>query len=305
MSELLVRRGSSVVPFSRGILSRSLLELGLDATRAHDIATALHSELLAEGMSLVTAQHLARVVAERLTRHADAELAGRYEKMRLFKRSDRPLVLLVGGSTGSGKSSLATEIAHRLDVTRILSTDSVRHVMRAMISDRLLPSIHRSSFEAWRDPRIPAPPSVDPTLAAFRDQVKHVSVAVRAALDRAVQEHLSMILEGVHLVPGLFTRFAADPRLQFLHLVVHVADENMHRSRFVERARGARERPGQRYLENFAAIRTIQSYLVERARAERLPIVENSNFDAAVHRVLGHVLDGVGDSSPVMFGSSD
>jgi 2-phosphoglycerate kinase len=81
--------------------------------------------------------------------------------------------------------------------------------------------------------------------------------------------------------------------LQFLHLVVHVADEQDHRARFLERGRGARERPGKRYLDNFAAIRAIQSYLVARAREENVPLVENRDFDAAIHAVLGHVLAGV------------
>lgn len=298
--ELLVRRGRADVPFSRGILARSLLKLGLDATRAYDIAQRLHEELRAEGVSLLTSQHLARVLSERLPLYAGADVAARYEKMRLLKRSERPLVLLVGGSTGSGKSSLATEIAHRLDVTRILSTDAVRHVMRAVVSERLLPSVHRSSFEAWRDPNLVIAGGADPTLAAFLEQVQHVSVAVEAVLDRAVQENLSTILEGVHLVPGFFRRFAAEPRLQFLHLVVHVADEDEHRHRFLERGRGARDRPSRRYLDNFAAIRTIQSYLVERARAEGLPVIENRDFDAALHALLGHVLDGVGDSTPIV-----
>ena len=300
MNELLVRRGSAVVPFSRGILARSLLKLGLDATRAHDIATRLHEELRAEGMSLVTSQHLARILSERLPVYADPDTSARYEKLRLFKRSDRPLVLLLGGSTGSGKSTLATEVAHRLDVTRILSTDSVRHVMRAIVSERLMPSIHRSSFEAWRDARMPVAAGVDPTLAAFQEQVQHVTVAVEAVLERAVQENLSTILEGVHLVPGLFRRFATEPRLHFVHLVVHLSDEAEHRHRFLSRGRGARDRPGRRYLDNFAAIRTIQSYIVARAEAERLPCVENRDFDATVHAALGHVLDGVGDSTPIV-----
>jgi 2-phosphoglycerate kinase len=305
MDELLVRHGAAVTPFSKGILARSLLKLGLDATRAHDIAVALHSELLAEGMTLVTSQHLARVLAERLARHAGADVAARYEKLRIFKQSRRPLVLLIGGSTGSGKSSLASEAAHRLDITRILSTDSVRHVMRAMIAEKLLPSIHRSSFEAWRDPAVVrAAAGGDPgaegaVLAAFRDQVRHVSVAVEAVLDRAVQENFSIIMEGVHLVPGLFARFAADARVQFLHLVVHVADEDAHRQRFLARGLATQERPGKRYLDNFDAIRAIQAHLVERAAAASTPLVENRDFDTAVHAVLGYVLAGVGESTPI------
>jgi 2-phosphoglycerate kinase len=293
-----VRRGTAEVPFSRGILARSLLNLGLDATRAHDIASSLHAEFVAEGMSLVTTQHLARMVAERLGRYTDPRIAARYEKMRCFKRSERPLLLLLGGSTGSGKSSIATEIAPRLHINRILATDSVRHVMRAMISEKLLPSIHRSSFEAWRDRGVQVPPETDPALAAFREQVQHVAVAVEAVLDRARQENLSIILEGVHLVPGLFQRFATDPRLHFLHVVVYVEDEAEHRARFLARGRGARERPSRRYLDNFECIRAIQDFLVHRARIAGLPLVENCDFDAALDQVLGIVLDGIDETAP-------
>jgi len=304
MGEVMVRRGPEVVPFSRGILARSLLKLGLDSTLAYEIAARLHEELRTEGLHALTSQHLARILSERLAGYADRDIAARYDKMRLLKRSERPLVLAIGGSTGSGKSSLATEVAHRLDITRILSTDSVRHVMRSMISERLLPSVHRSSFEAWREPGLGQASGTEATLAAFREQVQHVAVAVEAVLERALQENLSMILEGVHLVPGLFNRFACEPRLHFLHLVVHVEDEAAHRQRFLVRGRGASNRPGRRYLDNFAAIRAIQGYLVERAAAEHTPCIENRDFDAAVHTVLGRVLDGVGDSTPIVLGAS-
>ena len=47
MIEVMVRRGGAVVPFSRGILAGSLLKLGLDVTRAYDIAARLNDELRA------------------------------------------------------------------------------------------------------------------------------------------------------------------------------------------------------------------------------------------------------------------
>ncbi|MFQ5601014.1 MAG: ATP cone domain-containing protein, partial [Candidatus Krumholzibacteriia bacterium] len=98
MSDLIVKRGAAEVPFSRGILARSLLKLGLEATRAYDIATKIYHDLQSEGMSLVTTQHLARILSRRIARYAGHEFGERYEKLRLFKRSTRPLVLLVGGS---------------------------------------------------------------------------------------------------------------------------------------------------------------------------------------------------------------
>lgn len=297
MNELLVRRGGDEVPFSRGILSRSLLRLGLDATRAYDIATHIADDLRGEGVALVTSQHLARILSTRIAYYAGPEFGERYEKLRLLKRSPRPLVLLVGGSTGSGKSTVATEVAHRLDITRIQSTDSIRHVMRSVISRNLLPCVHRSSFEV--DPQAPTT-STNPHVAALSEQVRYVSVAVEAVLERALQESLSTILEGVHLVPGGFQRFASNPGLHFVHVIIHVGEEATHQQRFLQRGSTVATRPSQRYLDNFTTIRGIQKHLVERAEATGVPCIENHSLDDAVHEVLGHILDGVGESTPIV-----
>ena len=57
---------------------------------------------------------------------------------------------MIGGGTGSGKSSVATEVAYRLGITRVTSTDLIRHTMRAFFSEEFMPTIHYSSFEAGR-----------------------------------------------------------------------------------------------------------------------------------------------------------
>ena len=69
---------------------------------------------------------------------------------RTSASSTLPLVLLVGGATGTGKSTVATEVAYRLGITRVTSTDFVRQTMRAFFSHEFMPAIHYSSFEAGR-----------------------------------------------------------------------------------------------------------------------------------------------------------
>ena len=66
---------------------------------------------------------------------------------------DLPLIVLVGGATGTGKSTVATEVAYRLGITRVTSTDFVRQTMRAFLSHDFMPSIHYSSFEVRRRKR--------------------------------------------------------------------------------------------------------------------------------------------------------
>ena len=78
-----------------------------------------------------------------MTRDSIRDLAGgilrshfgeKYERRYLAWRSfqnedDRPLILLLGGTSGVGKSSLAVEVARRLSIGRVLSTDSIRDVI--------------------------------------------------------------------------------------------------------------------------------------------------------------------------------
>ena len=49
-----------------------------------------------------------------------------------LKQLDVPLVILIGGATGTGKSTVATEIAYRLGITRATSTDFIRQTIRAL-----------------------------------------------------------------------------------------------------------------------------------------------------------------------------
>ena len=79
----------------------------------------------------------------------EAERAiGRLRRLADLQSLDVPIVLLIGGSTGTGKSTVAAEVAHRLGITRVASTDFIRQTMRAFFSPEFMPTIHFSSFEA-------------------------------------------------------------------------------------------------------------------------------------------------------------
>jgi 2-phosphoglycerate kinase len=49
-----------------------------------------------------------------------------------------------------GKSVLASALAYRLGITHIVPSDAVREVFRATLSKDLLPTLHQSTFEAWK-----------------------------------------------------------------------------------------------------------------------------------------------------------
>ena len=69
-----------------------------------------------------------REVAGRALRDQLRALAARCERL------DVPVVILIGGATGVGKSTIATQLAARLGIVRVVATDAIREVMRAMLS---------------------------------------------------------------------------------------------------------------------------------------------------------------------------
>jgi 2-phosphoglycerate kinase len=192
----------------------------------------------------------------------------------------KPVILLIGGATGTGKSTVATEVAHRLGINRVTSTDIVRQTLRAFFAPEYMPSIHRSSFDAGADESL-----VD----AFLEQTKNVVIAVEAAIERAVQEGWSMVLEGVHLVPGMLPLDGDDAIV--IHCVLSIQDEDVHASHFwIRGATSHGLRPVQKYLERLDDIRRLQDFIVERARETGVPVIENTNVEETVGAVIELVL---------------
>ncbi|HEY5720115.1 MAG TPA: 2-phosphoglycerate kinase, partial [Gammaproteobacteria bacterium] len=122
--------GGNSLPFTPGAMSRSLESAALPVEQASAVAQRLLRRLQHDGCSEIDSQQLARLVHQDLQLHYGVEAAGRYLVWLEYRRSDRPLILLIGGINGVGKSTLAAELAHRLDIVRTQSTDMLREVMR-------------------------------------------------------------------------------------------------------------------------------------------------------------------------------
>ncbi len=208
----------------------------------------------------------------------------RYEELHAL---DIPIVLLVGGATGTGKSTVATEAAHRLGITRVTSTDFIRQTIRAFFSKEFMPSVHYSSFEAGE--AVEDAETGDPTLLGFLDQTRNVLVGVEAAVGRALNEGWSIVLEGVHLVPGMVPAHIEGALV--VHVVLEVTDADVHATHFhVRDSATAGVRAMDKYLSRLDDIRRIQSYIVSRADRIGTPVIENANPEATTDEVMELVL---------------
>jgi 2-phosphoglycerate kinase len=275
----------SGLPYSKGLLARALMATGVSAVRAYELALRVEADLTVSGARSVDLDRLEELARDVLGEDEGERAVQRLRRYDELRRLDVPLILLVGGATGTGKSTVATEVAYRLGITRVTSTDFIRQTMRAFFSEEFMPSIHHSSFEAG------AGGSADPVVDGFFEQTRNVLVGVRAALERALQEGWSIVLEGVHLVPGMLPPIEG---ALVVHCVLEIDEPQAHAAHFwVRDATSDGLRPVQRYLDSLGDIRLVQEAIVERAHRAAVPVVENSNIERTIATVMELVLESV------------
>lgn len=287
--------GEPRVPFSKGVLAQSVMAVGLSPDAAYRMARDVERRLRDAGSAIVTRDYLRQIVSEELVEEAGEEIARRYHLLRTIRRTSKPVHLLIGGTPGVGKSVLGSALGYRLGITRMISTDAVREILRATIPQDLLPTLHTSSFGAWTALATPQSQTSapDPTLVmqGFRDQVSRVAVGLRAIQERSAQEHTSLIVEGVHVVPGYMSHEYQQEVIQIPMMMV-LEDEELHRTRFALRDRETKgSRAKGSYIEHFEQIRLIQSHLVELAASAGIPIIPAENLDRSIEKGLEVIVD--------------
>jgi 2-phosphoglycerate kinase len=277
VAETIVVHKGHGLPYSKGLMSQALSASGLSPERAFELARVVERRLGDRGLPEIGVAELHDVAIEVLGEEEGAGAVRRYRHWRRLDRLDRPLVVLIGGTTGVGKSTLATMLAGRLGITRVIATDVIRQVLRAFFSHDFMPSVHYSAFEAG---------GVD----GYEEQAARVATGVEAIVERAAGEGKPVIVEGVHVMPGSIAPTLRD-RCVCVEALLVVADEDRHRGHFALRGPG---RPADRYLAGFEQIRALQDHLVSQARERGVRVIENSSVDHALSSLMELVLDTVG-----------
>lgn len=190
-----------------------------------------------------------------------------------------PKIILISGATGVGKTRVGLELATRLQIQAIVSTDSVREILRSVIPYDINPVIHTSTYLAGQTAeylRLQEEQKKESIMLGYREQAKAVSAGLKGVVKRAIEENYPLILDGIHIQPGDLS-VLGEARERAFEIMVDIPDEEIHRRRFEERERLATKRKESRYLANFREIRWIRDHIVERGKeSEDVVYVDNS-----------------------------
>lgn len=287
-----VRSGYGL-PYSKGLMAQSLMATGLAPERSFALAERIEERLMASRPAEVGVAELRALAEEVVAGEESEQVLARFRQWWNIRNLERPLIVLLSGVTGVGKSTVATQLAGRLGFVHVIATDQVRQVVRAFFTHEFLPSVHHSSFDVARA-LSELPEDDEGTVAGFLRQVHDIAPGVDALVERAISDRTPMVLEGVHLLPELPSP-ALCAQATTVRALIAVRDQEAHRRHFHARGMQTRRAP-ERYLDGLDRIRVLQDHLIARAESAGIPVIDMGSLELTLRRVLEVVLDAVGES---------
>ena len=202
----------------------------------------------------------------------------------------KSIIILLGGTSGSGKSTVGSLLASRFGIPTVLSTDSIRHVMRNFMTNEECPVLFCSTYEAGKKIQLDQEVKESKRITmGFQQQAAAVQQRLTGILEGFHKRGESIVVEGVHLTPDFMIEMVKKFN-NCVPFLIYISNENKHRERFAVRSKYMTlEKRLNKYVENFASIRCIQKYLTKKAEEYLIPKVDNSNVDKSVgivHRTM-------------------
>ena len=290
-------------PLSTTLLARSLEACAIPREKALDVARRIQESLLRDNVFEVDKPTLSRIIYQNLQEHLNQQSADRYLSWRHFKESGEPLIVMVGGITGTGKSTVANELGYRLNVVRTQSTDMLREIVRCYLAAEEVPTLAYSSFEAWKG--LPSEqefpelgPDVSPVIAGFNSQFNIIRVGLEATLARAVKEGHDLIVDGIHVLPTNLELEAVKRNAVVVPVVLVVATREILASRLTDRGHEQPGRASSRYLDHLEEIWELQSYLVDLADRGDVEMIFNWEIEETVTETLDRITRRICEKFP-------
>ena len=287
---ILVHTSTRTVPFSVGILARALetctIPMELAMQGAHEVLVNLRKT----GHREIDHKTLRRVIYKCLRDHCSEDAANRYLSWRQFENSGIPLILLVGGASGSGKSKVSSELAYRLDITRHQSTDMMREIIRSYLSPQMVPTLGYSSTEAWRGLAgsidEAGPTDENSVVAGFLSQLSAMKLALETTIARTIKDNHHLILEGVHVVPSELNIERHAGAAIFIPIMIASTSKKLLLRQFQNRNSGKQGHKSSPTQKNLEAVWELQSWLLENADEAGIAIIENGYIEDTVRAIL-------------------
>jgi len=189
-----------------------------------------------------------------------------------------PLVLLIGGASGTGKTTLANLLVQELDLAHHVSTGFVREVVKSVLPDTQAELLDSFAFDTWHDLQAKSPATSPSVVEGALTQAALLLPAIQACINRSIREGASLVLEGSHLLPGLFdTESLGISRF----VVLDVPNTDV----LLQRAQGHTHALRNLSSEQLSNIVELQKGYLELAALHEIPVINNTEVQHSIKQI--------------------
>ncbi|BDA48634.1 probable 2-phosphoglycerate kinase at N-terminal half [Coccomyxa sp. Obi] len=180
---------------SRFLISRMLTVTKIPQMKAVKIALEVKKHLVDNDFMDISQDHFEAILFSVMRdRGFGDDYVERYKMVTKFFQQRRPLIVLLCGVPCTGKSTLAQQLASRLNMPNVLQTDAIYELMRMSEDGPLQPT------PLWdRDDLNPGG-----LVREFLRECRIVRKGLDGSLFKCIGDGKSIIMEGMHLDPSLY-----------------------------------------------------------------------------------------------------
>lgn len=160
-------------------------------------------------------------------------------------------------------------------ILKCISTDTIRAVMRTYVGEEVSPALHRSSYAA--------PFEGDDAVRSWKETCKCLSKGVENIVQDAIDRKVSLVVEGVHVVPckKLIERWNENGGVA-IGVLLKIEDAEKHKKMLQGRGftTGQMENENKK-IKSYERIRAIQDEMMRLASEnEWIQIEQNGDVDS-------------------------
>ncbi|KAH8739834.1 phosphoglycerate kinase family protein [Cryptosporidium ryanae] len=229
----------------------------------------------------------------------------------LYGKKDVPWVILISGTSGSGKSTISSHLSYYLKVKYILQTDSIRHILASTSKYKDEKSLHYSSYQVhkcidnkeFNYIKNESETEEDLILNGYLLQSYKIEDYIFGIIENHINNNKSIIVEGVHITPRLFERIKQlsapsglnknnKARINLFTFLIYIQNPDEHIQRFYQRGKGLLD---SKYSSNIHGIREIQNYLLSTVGKEyNVECIDNTSND--IDKIMQHLFEHLRNS---------
>jgi 2-phosphoglycerate kinase len=216
-----------------------------------------------------------------------------YESLRGESSEIPTIAVVLEGASATGKSLIALELMHDLTATRFISTDTIRQVLRGIVSEDQHPELFCHTYQAHIH-RQAGPSDLDPLVRGFLAQCELISPHIETMTKRVIEEGAIGVIEGVHIQPGILQSLSPG----VIEILVN-PDYETHRAMFTSKHEiGKLTTVSDDKIvrsKEFEATRAIQEFMIENAQKSNVSIVGLTTYQDVYQEVSDLIISKVRD----------